>query len=116
MNTREPALVLMGIAGALIKFVSVFVFPLTDEQQGVLNGLVAVLFGAITAAMVSWEKAVPLLVGTVEAVIAVGMAFGLEWTPEMQTTVIVLVGAIGAAFTRTQVGVTRAPARSTARE
>lgn len=111
MNTaqREPAILIMGIVGALIQFISVFVFPLTDEQQGVLNGLVAVLVGAVTAALVSWEKVLPLLVGAVQAVLAVGIAFGLEWTPAQQTTLLALVGAIAAAWTRTQVGVNRPP-------
>lgn len=99
---REPAL-LLGFLAALIQLVSAVIFPLSDEQQGVLNGLLAVVAGVVVAAMVSLEKAVPLLVGLAQAVIAVGLAFGMELDPVAQSAIMGVVVAGVSLFTRTQV-------------
>lgn len=99
---REPALVMAFISSA-IAVTSALIFPLTDEQQGVLNAVVVALFGFITAALLAHEKFVPALVGLIKAVIAVAIAFGLHMTPETQGLVLTLVAAAAALWYRPQV-------------
>lgn len=100
---REPAVLWMALVTPLIQLVSALVFPLTDEQQGVLNALAAAVLGAVVAWKVSAEKALPLLAGLVQAVIAVGIAFGAEISPEVQSAILAIVAASVGFFVRTQV-------------
>lgn len=99
---REPALWL-GLIAAAIQLVSSLVFPLTTDQQGVLNALAVAVFGAIAAFAVSRDQGVPALLGALKALIAVGLAFGLHWSPELQGEVMAFATAISAVITRTQV-------------
>lgn len=99
---REPA-VFLGLVAALVQLVSAMIFPLTDEQQGVLNGLAFVVAGVIVAATVSLDRALPLLVGLAQAVVAVGLAFGWELDPTAQSAALAFVAAVTALFVRTQV-------------
>ena len=87
---REPAYWLALISG-LVAFVSATVMTLTAEQQGVVNACAAALFGAITAGLLAGEKSVAALVGLFKALIAVGLAFGLSLSPEVQSTAMVVV-------------------------
>jgi len=99
---REPALVLAFIS-SMIAVISALIFPLTDEQQGVLNAVVVALFGFITAALLAKEKLVPAIVGLIKAVIAVAISFGLHLTPETQGLVLTLVATAAALWYRPQV-------------
>jgi nicotinamide riboside transporter PnuC len=99
---REPAL-WAGLAKAAIITVATFIFPLTTDQQGVLNALVAAVLGLVVAFAVSAEKAVPFLLGLLEAIIAVAVSFGANLPPTSQLVVMGLAAAIVAMFTRTQV-------------
>ncbi|GAA3877673.1 hypothetical protein GCM10022243_48020 [Saccharothrix violaceirubra] len=87
---REPAY-WMSLCAALLALAGAFGLPLTVEQQGLLNALLAAVFGAITAALVAAEKSVPALVGVFKAAIAVGLAFGLRLAPEVQASALVVV-------------------------
>lgn len=87
---REPAYWLALVSG-LIAFVSAAVFPLTTDQQGVLNACCAALFGVVTAGFLAAEKSVAAIVGFFKALIAVGLAFGLALSPEVQSTAMVMV-------------------------
>lgn len=99
---REPAII-AALAAGLLQVLSALVFHWSDEQQGALNAALALVAGLVTAAMVSLDKAVPLLGGVVQAVFAVGLAFGWDLDPVAQSAVLALVGALVGAFTRTQV-------------
>lgn len=99
---REPA-VFLGFIVALVQLVSSLFLSLTDEQQGLLNGAVAALAGVVVAALVSFDRALPLLVGLVQSLIAVGLAFGLELDPTTQSVILGAVASGVALFTRTQV-------------
>ena len=92
---REPALV-MAFLMSLIALISAFVFPLSIEQQGVLNAGVIALFGLITAALLAREKLVAAVEGFVRALVAIGIAFGLHWSPEQQAVVITFVSLAAA--------------------
>lgn len=87
---REPAYWL-ALASGLIAFVSAVATPLSTEQQGLLNAAVAALLGVVTAGLLAGEKSVAALVGLGKALIAVGLAFGLSLSPEVQSTTMVLV-------------------------
>lgn len=99
---REPALWL-GMIAAAIQLLSSLWLPLTTGQQGVLNALAVAVFGAIAAFAVSRDQGVPALLGVLKAVIAVGLAFGLHWSPELQGEVMAFATALSAMWTRTQV-------------
>jgi hypothetical protein len=96
---REPALIL-GLVAAVIQMVSAFVFPLTVEQQGVLNAVAVAVVGLITAIIVRAEQLAPAILGLVQSVIAVGLAFGLHLTPENQSVIMTFAAAVVAMFTR----------------
>lgn len=87
---REPAY-LMSLISAVIVMATAFGAPLNVEQQGVLNALVAALFGAITAWRLAGEKAVAALVGLGKAGIAVALAFGYALSPEVQSSTMLVV-------------------------
>lgn len=106
---REPA-AWAAVAKALIAVISLFIINLTGEQQGALNAVVAVLLGVIVAWQVAAEKALPLLVGLVEAGIYVAVAFGWDVTADKQTVLLALVGAVVAIITRDRVVAPRDPA------
>lgn len=99
---REPALVMAFISSAIMVFSS-FIFPLSDEQQGVLNAVVVAIFGFITAALLAHEKLVPALVGLVKAVIAIAISFGLHLSPEQQGVLLAFVAGAAALWYRPQV-------------
>lgn len=87
---REPAYWLALVSG-LISFVSAAVFSLTTDQQGVLNACCAALFGVITAGFLAGGKSVAAIVGFFKALIAVGLAFGLALSPEVQSSAMIVV-------------------------
>lgn len=87
---REPAYWL-ALASGLIALVSAAAFPLTTGQQGYLNAAVAGLLGVVTAWSLKGEGLVAALVGFFKAAIAVGLAFGLSLSPDVQSTAMVVV-------------------------
>lgn len=99
---REPAL-LLALFAAAVQVVSAFLFALTDEQQAVLNGAAVAAAGLITAAMVVRDQLAPAILGFVQALLALGLGFGLELTPEQQSVLMAFAAAVVAAFVRTQV-------------
>lgn len=99
---REPAL-WSAATRALIILVTTFLFPLTIAQQGSLNAAVAALLGVIVAFQVHAEKAVPFLLGLIEAVIYLAVSFGLQLDPEQQSVVMGVVVAVFAVWTRDRV-------------
>lgn len=109
---RDPVF-LAQLVAAVVMAVSTFVFPLTDDQQGTLNGVAVALAAIISSWKVS-DGQLALLVGGFKAVLALAVAFGLHWSPEQQLVFMVLVQTAGAAFVRTQVGSKLPPPPSTA--
>lgn len=105
---REPALVLAALA-AVIQLLSAFLFHLTSGQQGVLNALAVAIVGLVTSWAVRGDQGVPLVMGLLKALLALGLAFGLKWAPDLQSTVMVAATALVAMFVRTQVVAPVAP-------
>lgn len=77
--------------------------PLTTEQQGSLNAVVAVVLGIIVAAQVKLDKAVPLLLGLTEAIVYVAVSFGWNVIPEKQALIVGFIATIVAIWTRDRV-------------
>jgi ABC-type enterochelin transport system permease subunit len=101
--SREPALLILGLIAAVVQMVSAFLFPLTIDQQGVLNAVAVAIAGVITAAMVRSDQLAPAVLGAVQAILALGLAFGLNLAPEQQSVVMTFTAAVVAMFIRTQV-------------
>lgn len=100
---REPA-VIAGAIKALVAVVCLTVFTgVTADGQTAINALAAAILGIIVAAQVSAEKALPLVVGLVEAGLYVAVAFGLNVSSDVQAALLVAVGAVVAVITRDRV-------------
>ncbi len=100
---REPA-VLAAAAKGILAVLCLTVFTgVSDDAQTAINALVAVVLGAVVAWQVAKEKALPFIVGIVEAAVYVAVAFGVDISPQIQAALLVAVGAVVAVFTRDRV-------------
>lgn len=100
--SRDPALWL-GLIAAVVQLVAAFIFPLSTEQQAVLNAFAVGIAGALTAFFVRRDGQAAAIVGLAQAAIAVGLGFGLDIKPEGQAAIMAFVSTAAAAFVRTQV-------------
>lgn len=105
---REPALILALVASA-IQMVSAFLFHLTVDQQATLNAVAIAAAGLVTAIMVKSEQLAPVILGLLQAALAVGLAFGLYLSPENQSVLMTFAAAVVAMFVR-QIVVAPVPA------
>lgn len=106
--SREPALIL-ALFASVVQMVAAFVYPLTIDQQGVLNAVAVGIAGLVTALLVHSEQLVPAIVGLVQAVLALILAFNLHLFGSNQVAIMAFITAVGAAFVRTQVVVLTPP-------
>lgn len=100
--SREPALVLAAFA-ALVQFLSIFFFNLTDAQQGLVNGVAVAVAGFIAAWKVSADKALPAIAGIVQALLSLAVGFGAHIGADQQVVVMTFVSALVALFVRQNV-------------
>lgn len=105
---REPAL-WIAFAGAAIQVFSSLVFNLTVDQQGTLNFIVVAVFGLATAFVVKGDQMVPAILGFFKGLTALAIAFGLNFSPENQALVMVLIGTVVAIVVRDRVVAPVAP-------
>lgn len=98
---REPAL-WAGLANATIYTLGAFVWHLSTTQEGGLIAVVSVLLGVVVAAM-THDGLPAALLGTVKALLAVALSFGLRLDADHQAIVLSFAAAIVAMFVRTQV-------------
>lgn len=89
---RQPVLVTTFLAMA-VQVLSSLVLHWSDNQQALLNAAVSVVLGAVAAATVALDKALPLLVGCVQAVIAVGVGFGMHISDTQVSSITAAVAA-----------------------
>jgi hypothetical protein len=92
-----------NLFAVLVSAVAAFGLNLTDDQQGALNAVAVGLAGVIIAIKLRSEGQLAVVVHLVQAVIALGLAFGLHLSPEQQLVAVALVQAVGSGFLRTQV-------------
>lgn len=100
---RFPAILWMAIVTPAVQLVSAWILHLTDEQQGVLNGLAAAVLGFVAMLGMDRDRALAGLGGVVQALIALGLAFGVELDPSAQSAILALVAGAVAFFVHTQV-------------
>lgn len=100
--SRDPALWL-GLTAAVVQLVAAFIFPLSIEQQAVLNACAVAVAGLITAVWVRRDGQAAAIVGLAQAAIAVGLGFGLDISAEGQAAIMAAVSTAAAMFVRTQV-------------
>lgn len=99
---REPAFI-SALIKAIITFVSLTILPLSDGQQTAVNAFAAALLGFVVAWQVAREKALPLIVGLVEAGVYVAVHFGFNISSDVQASLLALVGAVVALALRDRV-------------
>lgn len=99
---REPALIL-GFAAAALKLLTAFGLNVNADQQTVINAVLAAAVGvwlAVVAHNGAWAAA---LMQLAQAVMALFIGFGLDWSAEKQGYVMASVAALLALFERTQI-------------
>lgn len=98
---REPALYLT-LAATGIRLLCGFLLHLSVEQQALVDAAVTAGFGFVVAFVVRRDGQVAAALGVVQALLALAIGLGLRLAPEQQALIMSFVGAIGAAFARTQ--------------
>lgn len=100
---REPALLWIGLLAPVVQALAAFVFAADPTTQGVVNAAAVAIAGAITAVVVRAENMVPALVGALQALIALIIAFGTDWTSEQQAALMVPLGMLASIIVRDRV-------------
>lgn len=99
---RDPILWTTA-AAAVVQAFSAFILPVSIEAQGAIAGFTLALLGLMGAAALhdgTWAAA---LVALLKAGIAVGLAFGLSWSPEQQAEAMFFIQAVLSLLVRQQV-------------
>jgi hypothetical protein len=110
---REPALLYIGLVAPIIQALAAFLFDVNPEVQGAINALAVALAAAVTSFLVRAEDLVPAIVGAFQAVVALVLAFGVDWSGDQQASLMIAISAIAAVVVRDRV-VAPAPAVVTA--
>ena len=100
---REPALILIGVAGPLVALVVSFIPGMNPDLQAALVGLAVAVAGVVTAFIVGGDKLAPAIMGVAQAVVSWALAAGYDLTAEQQAGFLAVTGIFVAAFIRTQV-------------
>lgn len=108
---REPAMWLAILAAAL-KLAGAFWLNLSPDVQAWLNAAAAAGMGLAVAVMVK-DGVVAAVVGLAQALLALAVGLGLDWSAEQQAVVMGFVTLVAGAFDRTQV-VAPVPAKAIA--
>jgi hypothetical protein len=100
---REPALLWIALLAPIVQAISAFVFEASPEMQGVVNAAAVAIAGAVTAFLVRSDQLLPALTGAAQAVIALVVAFGADWSTEQQAALMVPIGIIAGYIVRDRV-------------
>lgn len=104
---REPVMTISTIVALLIALLPVFGWP--AETVGALAGALVLAGGALEAALVSVDRALPLLIGVAKAVLAAVAAFGLNIPDNHVAALMAVLTVIAGLATRAQVGAVEPP-------
>lgn len=85
------------------------VFGWSTEVVGTVSAALVVLGGAVSAALVSVDRVLPLLVGVAKAVLAVVAAFGLHVPDNYVAALMAVLTVVAGLATRPQVGAVEPP-------
>jgi hypothetical protein len=100
---REPAFLWIGLLAPTVQAVSAFVLDANPDIQGAVNAAAVAVAGGLTAFLVRSEKQVPAITAALQALIALGVAFGLHATAEQQATLMVPLGMVVSLLVRDRV-------------
>lgn len=100
--SRDPALYLTLFATA-VRLAAAFWLDLSDGQQAVLNATATAIAGLWVAVWVRRDGQVAAILGVAQALLALAVGFGLQVDAEGQAVIMSFIGALAAAFIRTQV-------------
>jgi len=92
-----------ALFGAIVIGVSTFIFPLTADEQGVLNSVVLAVIAIVVAVAAKSGTSLALVVNLTKALLALVIAFGLHLSPDAQAAIMTIVMAVGSGFLRTQI-------------
>lgn len=104
---REPVMTISTIVALLIALLPVFGWP--AETVGAVAGALVLAGGALEAALVSVDRALPLLVGVAKAVLAAVAAFGLNIPDNHVAALMAVLTVVAGLATRAQVGAVQPP-------
>lgn len=90
---RDPV-VLTTLLAAVLQMLNMFWLHWTDDQTAVVNGAISIVLGAVATALVSVDRLLPLLAGVAQAVLNVGLVFGLPWSATEVGSVLAVVAAV----------------------
>jgi len=99
--SRDPALYLFLVATA-VKLFSAFILHVSTETQAAVNAVAVAVAAAIVAVVVRHDGQVAAILGVAQALIALAIGLGLKLSAENQALVMSFLGALAAAFVRTQ--------------
>ena len=104
---REPALFLALIA-VVVQIVSAFWVDVSADEQTWINAAAAAVVGLVVAIVAHDSLSAPIL-GAIQAVIALAVGFGLDWSAEQQAQLMSLATVLVALFVRQQVAAPEPP-------
>lgn len=91
-------------------------FNWSSDTVGAVSAALVLLGGAVSAALVSVDRMLPLLVGVAKAVLAVTASFGLHVPDNWVAALMAVLTIVGGFATRTQVGAVQPPVNRQGRE
>jgi hypothetical protein len=111
---REPVMTVSTVVALLIAVLPVFGWP--TATVGAVAAALVLTGGAVEAALVSVDRALPLLVGVAKAVLAAVAAFGLHVPDNHVAALMAVLTVIAGLATRAQVGAVQPPVNRHGRE
>lgn len=98
---REPAVFIEMLVSVALGVL--LTTPLEPTLLAYANAVAVAAGGFLTAAFVKGDQLLPALVGLIKAVFALVLGLGVALPINLETGIIAIVSAIGAAYVRTQV-------------
>jgi type II secretory pathway component PulF len=99
---REPA-VLAELVAAILIAVNLFLLPdFNTVLQGAINAVVVAAASIYVAFKVRSENLLPLLLGGFKVLVALFVAFGVNWDDGQQAAALGLAAIVAGLFVRTQ--------------
>ena len=90
---RNPAYWAQGLAQVVTLLVA-FGLPLTAGQVGLVDAFFVAVAAIVTAVAVKSDKLVPIVVGGIQAAIAMAVGFGVAWSDNQVTLVVGVINMI----------------------
>lgn len=90
---REP-IYLLGFIAALLQALSAFGVDISDGTQTAINAVSAAAVGVITAIVLKNGALAAMLVQFAQAVMALCVGLGLDWSAEHQSKVMAAIAAL----------------------